>query len=69
MQEWYTTKEIADMYGVTVRDVQEAVRTLRRAGVISTTPNPKDERQVLVHQSGLDAVKRALLINDGSATA
>lgn len=68
MQEWLTMKDIADMLGTDVRAVQAAVRTLRRAGVIRTTPNPKDERQVLVHNSGLEAVKRALLFsNDASA--
>ena len=68
MQEWLSLKDIADMLSADVRAVQAAVRTLRRAGVIRTTPNPKDERQILVHNSGLDAVKRSLLI-DSDATA
>jgi DNA-binding MarR family transcriptional regulator len=70
MQEWFTMKDIADMYSVDVRDVRAAVRTLRRAGVISTTVNPKDEREMLVHQSGLEPVRKALLVdNGGTATA
>jgi DNA-binding MarR family transcriptional regulator len=62
MNEWLTIKEIAELIGTTERKVTDTVRTLRRLGLVQTTPDPRDERFTLVHNSGLDAIKRALNI-------
>ncbi len=58
--DWLTQQEIAKMTGKDIREVREAVRNLRRAGVIQTTISPQDERVVLVHKSSLDTLKAAL---------
>lgn len=58
--DWLTQQEIAAMTGKDIREVREAVRNLRRAGVIQTTISPEDERVVLVHQNSLATVKAAL---------
>jgi len=61
--DWLTQQEIADMTGKDIREVREAVRNLRRAGVIQTTTSPEDERVTLVHRSSLDLVKSALRVS------
>jgi hypothetical protein len=48
--DWLTQQEIATMTGKDIREVREAVRNLRRAGVIQTTVSPEDERLILVHK-------------------
>lgn len=58
--DWLTQQEIATMTGKDIREVREAVRNLRRAGVIQTTISPQDERVILVHRSSLDTLKAAL---------
>lgn len=58
--DWLTQQEIATMTGKDIREVREAVRNLRRAGVIQTTVSPADERVILVHRSSLDTLKAAL---------
>lgn len=58
--DWLTQQEIATMTGKDIREVREAVRNLRRAGVIQTTISPTDERVILVHRSSLDTLKAAL---------
>jgi hypothetical protein len=58
--DWLTQQEIAEMTGKPIREVREAVRNLRRAGVIQTTVSPDDERVILVHKDSLAAVKAAL---------
>lgn len=58
--DWLTQQEIATMTGKDIREVREAVRNLRRAGVIQTTVSPQDERVILVHRSSLDTLKAAL---------
>ena len=58
--DWLTQAEIANMTGKDIREVREAVRNLRRAGVIQTTISPEDERVILVHKSSLDTLKAAL---------
>ena len=58
--DWLTQQEIAAMTGKDIREVREAVRNLRRAGVIQTTISPADERVVLVHRNSLATVKAAL---------
>lgn len=69
MKEWLTIEEIAEMLNTTPRKVSDAVRTLRRVGLVQTTPNPRDERFILIHHQGLDAIKKALNIDDSTATA
>ena len=61
--DWLTQQEIATMTGKDIREVREAVRNLRRAGVIQTTTSPEDERVILVHKSSLDLVKSALRVS------
>ena len=61
--DWLTQQEIATMTGKDIREVREAVRNLRRAGVIQTTTSPEDERVILVHKSSLDTVKSALRVS------
>ena len=58
--DWLTQQEIATMTGKDIREVREAVRNLRRAGVIQTTVSPEDERLILVHKDSLPVVKSAL---------
>lgn len=58
--DWLTQQEIATMTGKDIREVREAVRNLRRAGVIQTTVSPQDERLILVHKDSLAVVKSAL---------
>ena len=58
--DWLTQQEIATMTGKDIREVREAVRNLRRAGVIQTTVSPEDERVILVHKDSLPVVKSAL---------
>lgn len=58
--DWMTQQEIAAMTNKDIREVREAVRNLRRAGVIQTTVSPEDERVILVHKSSLATVKAAL---------
>jgi len=58
--DWLTQQEIATMTGKEIREVREAVRNLRRAGVIQTTVSPEDERVILVHKDSLPVVKSAL---------
>ena len=58
--DWLTQQEIATMTGKEIREVREAVRNLRRAGVIQTTVSPEDERLILVHKDSLPVVKSAL---------
>ena len=58
--DWLTQQEIAAMTGKDIREVREAVRNLRRAGVIQTTVSPEDERLILVHKDSLPVVKSAL---------
>jgi DNA-binding MarR family transcriptional regulator len=58
--DWLTQQEIAAMTGKDIREVREAVRNLRRAGVIQTTVSPNDERVILVHKDSLPVVKSAL---------
>jgi DNA-binding MarR family transcriptional regulator len=58
--DWLTQQEIAAMTGKEIREVREAVRNLRRAGVIQTTVSPEDERVILVHRDSLPVVKSAL---------
>jgi DNA-binding MarR family transcriptional regulator len=58
--DWLTQQEIATMTGKDIREVREAVRNLRRAGVIQTTVSPEDERLILVHKDSLTVVKSAL---------
>jgi DNA-binding MarR family transcriptional regulator len=58
--DWLTQQEIATMTGKDIREVREAVRNLRRAGVIQTTISPEDERLILVHKDSLPVVKSAL---------
>jgi DNA-binding MarR family transcriptional regulator len=58
--DWLTQQEIADLTGKTIREVREAVRNLRRAGVIQTTVSLDDERVILVHKGSLDTVRAAL---------
>jgi len=58
--DWLTQQEIATMTGKDIREVREAVRNLRRAGVIQTTVSPEDERLILVHKDSLPIVKSAL---------
>lgn len=69
MKEWLTIREIADLLGTNERKVLDAVRTLRRVGLVQTTPDPRDERFTLVHHSGLDAIKKALNIDTRPNTA
>lgn len=57
---WLMQQEIATMTGKDIREVREAVRNLRRAGVIQTTVSPEDERAILVHKSSLDTLKAAV---------
>jgi DNA-binding MarR family transcriptional regulator len=61
--DWLTQQEIATITGKEIREVREAVRNLRRAGVIQTTTSPEDERVILVHKSSLDLVKSALRVS------
>jgi DNA-binding MarR family transcriptional regulator len=58
--DWLTQQEIATMTGKDIREVREAVRNLRRAGVIQTAVSPEDERLILVHKDSLPVVKSAL---------
>lgn len=58
--DWLTQQEIATMTSKDIRAVREAVRNLRRAGVIQTTVSPEDERLILVHKDSLPVVKSAL---------
>lgn len=58
--DWLTQQEIATMTGKEIREVREAVRNLRRAGVIQTTVSPEDERLILVHKDSLPVVRSAL---------
>jgi DNA-binding MarR family transcriptional regulator len=53
-------QEIATMTGKDIREAREAVRNLRRAGVIQMTVSPEDERLILVHKDSLPVVKSAL---------
>lgn len=48
------------MTGKDIREAREAVRNLRRAGVIQMTVSPEDERLILVHKDSLPVVKSAL---------
>lgn len=69
MKEWLTIEEVAEMLNTTPRKVTDAVRTLRRVGLVQTTPNPRDERFILIHHSGIEAIKKALNIDGNTATA
>jgi hypothetical protein len=60
--EWLTQRQIAALTGKELREVREAVRNLRRAGVIQTMASPKDERVMLVHRDALTLVKAALRV-------
>lgn len=68
-KEWYTAKDIAEMTGVDIKRVWAAIAPLRRAGAITTTIDPNDERVTLVHANSLEAVKRALRVDGGTQTA
>ena len=62
-KEWFTQKEISDNLGVPYPKVQAAVRALRRMNVIMTTPDPRDERYTLVHQSAIAKISEYLRLN------
>jgi DNA-binding MarR family transcriptional regulator len=68
-KEWYTQREIAEMLGIEVRKLYPVVMTLRRAGTIATTPDPRDERAILIHRDGIEIVRRALRLDTGTASA
>lgn len=67
-KEWFTQREIAEMLGIGVRKLYPIVMTLRRAGTIATTPDPRDERAVLIHRDGIEIIRRALRLDIGTAT-
>lgn len=61
MQEgWLTQEEISKTLGVPIDRVRNVVPGLAKAGVIQTMRNPLDNRYVLVHESALDIIKRAI---------
>jgi DNA-binding MarR family transcriptional regulator len=69
MKEWLTFKELADMLGTSERKISESVKTLRRVGLVETTPDPRDERYTLVKASGIPAIKKALNLGSDIASA
>ena len=69
MKEWFTVQEVAEQLGTTDRKVQDAVRHLRRVGLVKTMPDPRDERYNLIHSSGVDAIKKALNLDTDSSIA
>jgi DNA-binding MarR family transcriptional regulator len=60
-KEWYTQQEIADITGVNLDKVRAAVAALDNAGAIRTSRDPNDRRYIIVHESSLETVKRAVL--------
>jgi DNA-binding MarR family transcriptional regulator len=60
MAEWLTQKEIAEMLNVPLTKLYPRVSALRKAGVIKTRPDPDDDRQILVHSSSLDIIRRSV---------
>jgi DNA-binding MarR family transcriptional regulator len=69
MKEWLTQKEIAEMLGIETKKLYPTVATLRRTGQIQTMPAPGDERVLLVHNSALPVIRRALNLDSESGTA
>ena len=59
-QGWLTQEEIAKTLNVPIDRVRNVVPGLAKAGVIQTMRNPLDNRYVLVHESDVDTIKRAI---------
>jgi DNA-binding MarR family transcriptional regulator len=61
MQEgWMTQEEIANKLNVPIDRVRNVVPGLAKAGVIQTMRNPLDNRYVLVHESGIEIIRKAI---------
>ena len=59
-KQWLTQKEIADFFQVRVNKIYPRISALRKAGVIETKTDPRDDRLILVSAQSLDIIKRAL---------
>jgi DNA-binding MarR family transcriptional regulator len=59
-KEWYTQRELAEMFGIHIKQLYNVVSALRKLAIIRTTPDPRDSRTILIHASSVDTIKRAL---------
>lgn len=59
-KQWLTQKEIADFLQVRINKIYPRISALRKAGVIETKTDPRDDRLILVSAQSLDIIKRAL---------
>jgi DNA-binding MarR family transcriptional regulator len=57
---WYTQRELADLFQVNIQRLYVVVTTLKNAGLIHTTTNPRDARQILIHEDSVETIRRAL---------
>ncbi|MGO8946496.1 MAG: winged helix-turn-helix transcriptional regulator [Ktedonobacterales bacterium] len=59
-KQWLTQKEIAELLHISVNKIYPRISALRKAGVIETTTDPRDDRLILVSVNSLDLIKKAL---------
>jgi DNA-binding MarR family transcriptional regulator len=59
-KQWLTQKEIAEFLHVQVNKIYPRISALRKAGVIETKSDPRDDRLILVSANSLDIIKKAL---------
>jgi DNA-binding MarR family transcriptional regulator len=59
-KEWYTQAEIAEMLGVELRKLYPRVNALRSGGFIQWKVDPSDQRSILIHVSSIDAIRKAM---------
>ena len=61
---WLKQKELADLLGVQLNAVRHAVSVLERVGRLRTRLDLADRRYVLVHESSIALIRRALGLPD-----
>jgi DNA-binding MarR family transcriptional regulator len=59
-KQWLTQREIADLLQVQVNKIYPRISALRKAGVIETKTDPRDDRLILVSANSLGMIKKAL---------
>jgi len=57
---WLTQEEVASKLNVPIDRVRNVVPGLAKAGVIQTMRNPLDNRFVLIHESAVEIIRRAI---------
>ncbi|MBA3825370.1 MAG: winged helix-turn-helix transcriptional regulator [Ktedonobacterales bacterium] len=68
-KEWYSQQELAEKFNVDVDVIWKYVGPFSAGNMIRTMRDPKDRRRVLVHHTGIEAVRRAVLGESDAATA